>query len=922
MSILYIKLINFANVVHCVIYKVCIEKKSFVIYNLARDKKRVNVLKKNKLNQCISNISPFVKNRLDGVITLLMCLTIGIICLSKGGFYKEDILFPTTLICLFGAIFVFARLVLNITDTSVKKKSIFITLLDVFMILMPFSYALPLIFNKAVSIENSYFELLRYVNFAIVYFVARTTLKKSYLTMTIIICSILVGIFGIDEITSRTLEPYLSFVNARYLSQFNGRLSSFIQYANVSAAILLLGSFVAQSEAIKHYNETNVRTNLKKGIFLYIAIFLQICMILTESRMNFVISLVVTLAFSIYFGVRRKYKSMVACTLSCIVAIICSSIMDFCITLENYILVYIVLAIVFILCATMPIFLMYLNGKLKYRAKPSRKISLIINGLVIITIVFLVCIVFTVGQDLVIDVSNTTGETIRYLYNVLSGEENNISISYTYEPYSEESYVTFFIYEVTEDNKIENIWQKTISNEILNDTLDFKVNVKDTTKVLELIIQSGDCKIVIDEFKLNDKESILSYKYFPDELMFRLKNTGVFDAENEARYIYYEDALKLIKMSYLFGQGGEAFLTRYQEVQESGYISSEVHSHPLQIAIEAGIIGFIVYVVIIVITLIIGIFNIINYFKMLKNIQKGSTEYINIDNKLNFQIYILLLFISLIIISMFDLTFSFGVTICMFAILIGLTASLHLTDYPKDSKLCYTVDDKSIIALSKTIGLTVVLVFVCIITVYSVNIYRAGIIKLPSEVYDENKTNIQNLNVVNKRINSINAKLRLDKYNLDYMTALCDEYSIYINILRSMYLNSEEDSKEQIDKQIAEATIAQKQVADRIIECEYYNKYALYTVAQCYFSNYLYYAEIYQDNFESAEGAYAFYLNYALNLTERIKKIGPKNQVVSDMYNNIHEKYIDELERQQIYLNSVSVQNVLYQMKENIKEGN
>lgn len=881
----------------------------------------MNNLKKIKLNQCIFNICSFVKDKLDNVITLLMCLTIGIICLSKGGFYKEDILFPTTLICIFGTIFVLARLILNITDTTVKKKSVFLTVLDIFIILIPVSFALPLIFNKAVSIENSWFELLRYVNFAIVYFVARTTLKKSYFAITIIVCSVLVGIFGIDEITTRTLEPYLSFVNAKYLSQFNGRLSSFIQYANVSAVILLLGSFVSQYEAIKHYANPNIRTNIKKGIFLYIAIFLQICMILTESRMNFAVAIIITLILSVYFGVVKQYKSMMASILTSVTSIIASSVIAFAIGSESYISVYVVLALVFALCIAGPIVLMYLNRQTLFRVKPSKKIATVANIIGVLIGVFLICIVFTAHQDLVIDSNQTSSETIRYLYNVLNDRENNVSISYNYEAYSDEACCILFLYEVNENNTIDKIWQKDLPNGVINDTLNYAFKVKDTTKVLELIIQAKDCKVVVDDFKLNGKASVLSYKYFPDKLMFRLKNTGIFDAENEARYIYYEDALKLMKMSYLVGQGGEAFLTRYQEVQESGYVSSEVHSYPLQILIEAGIIGFIVYIVIIIFTIILAMLNIISYLKKLKFSQKNTAEYINIENKLNFQIYILLLFIALIIISMFDLTFSFGITICMLSILIGFVASVHIQDYPKKGRICYTVDDKSIIALGKTVGLTLLLISLCVVTIYSVNIYKASIVKLPDEVYDETQSDLENLNIVLKRINSINRKCELDKYNLDYMTALCEEYNTYINILRSMYLTADESIKDALNKQLTDATIAQKQAVDRIIEYEYYNKYALYSVAQCYFSNYLYYAEIYQDNFESSEGAYAFYLNYALNLTERIKNIGPKNQVASDMYNNIQQKYIVDLERQQIYLNSISVQNVLYQMKENMEKG-
>ena len=863
----------------------------------------------------------FVKNKLDTLITILMCVVIGIICVSKGGFYKEDILFPTTIICVLGAVFALSRLALNITDTSVKKKNILVTLLDILVVLMPISYALPLIFNKAVSIENSLFEVLRYINFAIVYFVSKVTIKKKYFVITIIACSTLIGIFGIDELTTRTLEPYLSFVNARYLSTFSGRLSSFIQYANVSAALLLIGSFFAQYEALKNINNGSILKTIKQGTFIYLSIFSQICMLLTESRMNFVFFIIISIILSIYFAIIRNKKNVFICVLSLITVIMASSVIDFFITSMSYNMVYLVLFVLLLLCIAGAFILKGLKNHKISALRLSKKIKIMAVVIIGMLSIFLIYSVFTVGQDLIIDTNNSESETVRYLYNVISGKQNNVSISYSYDCYTDNSNCIVFLYEVNENNTIEYIYEKKISKDEDTNEINFNFEAKDSTKVLEIIIQTKDCKLVIEDFKLNGKECILSYKYFPDELMFRLKNTGRIDAENEARYIYYEDAVKLVKMSPFIGQGGEAFLTRYQEVQSEGYISSEVHSYPLQLLVETGIIGLIVYIAIIVIAVIIAVLNIINYIRLQKNWNKQDNEYINIQNKLNFQIYVLILLMSLIIISMFDLTFSFGITICIFAIIIGFIVSNHLEDCPKDGKLSYTVDDKSTIALVKTVALTIVLIILCFTVIYSVKLYKASIIKLPQNSYDDTVSDAEKIACVYPRINAMEKKCNLDKYNLDYMSALCDEYAIYINTLRSMYLNVEAEQREVLDKQIADATVAQKEIADRIIECEYYNKYALYEVAQCYFSNYLYYAEIYQDNFESAEVAYAFYLNYALNLTKRIKSIASQNQVANDMYNNIYEKYIDVLERQQIYLNSVSVQNVLLQMKDAMKRG-
>ena len=881
----------------------------------------MNILKKIKLNEYISTTYSFVINRVDSIITLLMCLALGIICISKGGFYKEDILFPTMLICIFSVIFIFSRLVINVTDSTKTKKSWWVLILDTFVTLLPVAYVLPIIFKKAVSIESSCFEALRYVNFAIIYFVVRTTKYTSRFRTMIIISAVVTGIFGIDEVTYRALESLLYFVNAKYITNVTGVLSSFIQYANVTAIIALFGSVLASYNIIEEKKGSSLKALFHKSLYLYICMFLQICVILTESRMNFAMLVCMNIILGVYFFTRKRYKSLVAIIFPLIISIICSGIIDFCVEIQMFGMVYIVLCVLWALCIIVP----YLAKKVL--CKGIRKMAALfklpsaIKWILLIAVG--VCAIIALMTDTPLTVSTKDGynSTVRYLYDILKGQTNTVYISYEYEIYTPEAKCDLLLNSINENNYGQTIWKQNIIDGKQVGQIQIELDLDENAKVLELDIQATDAKVIITEIKLNGKKCVLSYKYLPDELMFRLKNTGFFDVGNEARFVYYEDALKLIKMSPVIGQGGEAFLTRYQEIQTYPYVSSEVHSFVLQLIVETGYVGGIILVAIAACTIIIAVCCIINFIKRLKHENKGSMTYIAIDNKLNLLIYILLLFIALIIISTFDLIFSFGIVICLLAIILGSISNMYVSECNKDIKFGYTLDSKSGAGLVKTVILTVLFIILLLVTIYSVKIYKASIVKVELETYDVNKSDVENSNIVLKRIVAINKKCKLDEYNLDYLTALSDEYSAYLNVLRSMYLNVEAKYKEELDNHITNATIAQKEVVDKIIECEYYNKYALYEVANCYFSNYLYYAEIYQDNFESADVAYAFYLNYAFNLTKRIKQIAPQNDVANTMYVSIHEKYIEQIERQQVYLKSNAVQMILEQMKQNMKEG-
>ena len=61
--------------------------------------------------------------------------------------------------------------------------------------------------------------------------------------------------------------------------------------------------------------------------------------------------------------------------------------------------------------------------------------------------------------------------------------------------------------------------------------------------------------------------------------------------------------------------------------------------------------------------------------------------------------------------------------------------------------------------------------------------------------------------------------------------------------------------------------------------------------------------------------AYAFYLNYALKLTNRIIELGPQNKVAHNMYTSILKTYIEELTRQNKYMQSATIDSVVLDMK-------
>lgn len=71
----------------------------------------------------------------------------------------------------------------------------------------------------------------------------------------------------------------------------------------------------------------------------------------------------------------------------------------------------------------------------------------------------------------------------------------------------------------------------------------------------------------------------------------RLKDINLETKSAAYRIAFYKDALKLFKSYPVIGGGGDAWRSVYPLYQSFGYISQEVHSFPLKVLTETGVVG-------------------------------------------------------------------------------------------------------------------------------------------------------------------------------------------------------------------------------------------------------------------------------------------------------------------------------------------
>jgi len=140
-------------------------------------------------------------------------------------------------------------------------------------------------------------------------------------------------------------------------------------------------------------------------------------------------------------------------------------------------------------------------------------------------------------------------------------------------------------------------------------------------------------------------------------------------------------------------------------------------------------------------------------------------------------------------------------------------------------------------------------------------------------------------------------------------------------LLNSIYVLAQDENERFLLKtEINNYIVRQKEIADYIIQYEYYNKYAIDKVARCYFKRYISYADIFNTNFKNDEIAYVFYVGYGIKLTDRITDIGKVNKLAHNIAYNIYNEYLPALEKQNKIINSEMLARAIENMKQKQEE--
>lgn len=91
------------------------------------------------------------------------------------------------------------------------------------------------------------------------------------------------------------------------------------------------------------------------------------------------------------------------------------------------------------------------------------------------------------------------------------------------------------------------------------------------------------------------KSPEVSSKLVPGQLISSIRNINLADRNVQERFVFWQDAFKIVKEHPVFGFGGGVFEETFRRYQSYFYSSTQVHNHYMQMWAEAGTVGLLIF---------------------------------------------------------------------------------------------------------------------------------------------------------------------------------------------------------------------------------------------------------------------------------------------------------------------------------------
>lgn len=847
----------------------------------------------------INIISKKIKKIVDFILIILLIL----LSIKKGGFYKTDSLEFNLIITFIGTVYIIYFYIINVLKKYIRKRKDKVDnennksykiqknkkgkfdVIEILLLLLCFSYLLPIVFNNYSNLSDSIFEMIRYFNIYLIYVIVKKSDNKQLYINIFIFIAFVQCLLGIDGLANRYLLPLLNKINSGYLTSDNlARMSSTIQYANVFSLICILANIYV-IDKLKNKSKITFQNLIE---FFFIFVFTS-SIILSESR----IILAILIYYLTYILVSGNSSNKFFIGLSILLSIIYTTILMKLLLLNTnftYLFTFSIYMFAIIIYV-----LFYENYDLMYKAKsyicqkvPNKKVIYIVIFFFTIIYMFLA---ISIKVPIKLNSNVNQNYVLRNIYNLDNVSENEISIKI--EKNDEDSRYRIDIYEV--NNNFESTLVQTYNYyDTITDT--FKINYlpKEDFENLMVKITCQKNSIQILEILVNNKNNYIDYLFLPSDVVYRIRDTLSGDLSFKGRVYFIKDSISLINLNiknFFFGLGGEGFKNTYETIKSSNYFSTEVHNVYLQIFVESGVIGFVIFVFLVT-------FIIKNY--KLNNIK-------------------MLLYIFLVT-SFFDLNFSYMFTMVIFTILLAL---LNEKDELKSemikNKIIKNEKNFNIFEFIKVaivglygIGLVIVL------TKSNVAYYM----RLPK--LNENNMSFEE---ISNSISKHEKRVYLDTYDTSYRYSLHLEYKKYLKLVELYIKNMKEKNSSFYTKengidtellQVEYKNIVGK-MEENLLQMQKNDKYNSKVLIEVT-NSFIEYIELIVDEKYTLdkEAGYNYYLNIIIENIEHINNLKYNNEAY-EMANTLYEYCYNKLNMMVLSKDSKVINEYISILNEKLK---
>lgn len=486
--------------------------------------------------------------------------------------------------------------IIYIVGKGIKKEKIINDKIDIYICVLLFSSIVPILFGTYTSLNDSIGFVLKYSTIVFMYFIVKDSIRNNKKILncyinTILSIGVVLVFLGMDRLTYHYFKPIVEYLNITNLYQGEIRLTSLFSYANSFAAVV--GSCVFLSLGQSLNSDKIVVKSINNCI-----IFNLLCgLILSLSRMMYIVMIIIMIIY-IYLNKNNKKRIEILENLISIgiLSVIYSAIFMKVLPTGEYNIVWINLIIFNIFSFIITNILRYINNSILKISK-TKLIIIIISVVCIISIIGIILI--KTPENLTLFFTSTSEKKVERHLSKIEGETKYV-LKFDINAITQLNQESFCI-EVLERNEYwENLNRTNICFGNYSGTKEIEINTnKETTDIyiiFSAIEVNENTKLEIKKFELNGKEKILNYKFLPYDFVSKIENINFTTQSVIDRITYIKDAWKIIKDNWIFGIGGDGWQYRYMDVQEQTYVAREVHSYPIQILLEFGIIRiYIIY---------------------------------------------------------------------------------------------------------------------------------------------------------------------------------------------------------------------------------------------------------------------------------------------------------------------------------------